>query len=398
MDKINILGVNINDISQAQILNKIQEFLHSQTQHFIVTPNPEIILEATGKDEELHYILNHADIALADGIALKFAGWFYGKNIKRITGADLTYSILKLAEEKKYRVAVFNWKDGLSSAVEIKSAVYKKFPKLGLYVEAINRNELNNFSAVNQFAPDIIFCTLGAPYQEKFVYYNLVKIPSAKLGLSVGGSFDFLTGKTKRAPKGLRIIGLEWLWRLIKQPKRGKRIYKAVIVFPFRFFIFFFILPRRYRPNIACWLFKRENGIYKVLIVERVGEKAHWQLPQGGIDGESLLVAGARELREELNTENFKPVAVFKNLFKYGFNKYLDKNVSPAKNQRGYKGQKQSLFIAEFSGQDSDIKINFWEHGAWKWVEVDKFLETIAPIRREAGEIYLRKFKEAVKK
>ena len=133
VNKINILGVNISDISQGQILDKIQEFLHGQKQHFIVTPNPEIILQATGHDEELHYILNHADIALADGIAVKFAGWFYGKSIKRITGADLTYNILKLAEEKRYKAAIFSWSGGLSGSAEIKSAVMKKFPKLGLY-------------------------------------------------------------------------------------------------------------------------------------------------------------------------------------------------------------------------------------------------------------------------
>jgi 8-oxo-dGTP pyrophosphatase MutT (NUDIX family) len=233
---------------------------------------------------------------------------------------------------------------------------------------------------------------LGAPYQEKFIYYNLKKIPSAKLGLSVGGSFDFLTGKLKRAPKGFRRIGLEWLWRLIKQPSRWKRIYTAVIVFPWRFFVFFFILPWLYRPNIACLLFKKEQNVggkmkYKILIVERVGERDHWQLPQGGTDKESLMAAGARELREELNTENFKPIKVYKRLAQFGLS---------SKNPRGYKGQKQSLFIAEFNGRDRDIKINFWEHAAWRWVEADKLVEAVHPVRREAAKIFLEKFWEMV--
>lgn len=411
MDKINILGVNVTDITKAEALNKIQEYLIGQKQHFIVTPNPEIILEATRKDEELHYILNHADIALADGIALKLAAWFYGKNIERITGADLAVEILKLAEAQKRKVVIFNWRDGLSSGAEIKQALANKFPGLDFFVQDIDRQGPDDFTAVNKFSPSLIFCSLGAPYQEKFIYHSLPKLPSVKLGMAAGGSFDFLTGKARRAPKWLRRIGLEWLWRLIKQPSRWKRIYQATIVFPFRFFVFFFILCWLYRPNVACLMFKKEiqspliplyqggkkeNVKYKILIVEREGDRGHWQLPQGGTDGEELAVAGARELKEEINTENFKPIAVFKNLFRYDFNKRLDKYGFSTKNPRSYKGQKQSLFIAEFMGQDSEIKVNFWEHGAWRWVEAEKLIESVHPVRREAAKIFMDKFWETV--
>lgn len=392
--KVNILGVRVTNLTSAKVLNKIQEFLNGQKQHFLVTLNPEIILEATAEDEELWYILNHAALALADGVALKFAAWFYGKNIKRTTGADLAVEILKLAEEKKYKVAIFNWQDGLSTGEEIRQALANKFSGLDFFVQDIDRQGPYNFAAVNKFAPDIIFSTLGFPYQEKFIYYNLAKMPSAKLGLSVGGSFDFLTGKVKRAPLGLRKIGLEWLWRLYQQPKRAARIYRATVVFSFRFLVFFFILRWFYRPNIACLLYKRERATgkevkYKILILERVGEIGHWQLPQGGTDGESLQVAGARELKEEANIENFKSLAIFKKIFKYKF---------PVKNQRGYKGQKQSLFIAEFTGQDSDIKVNLWEHAGWRWVEAEKLVEAVHPVRQEAAKIFLEKFWEVIKK
>ncbi len=398
MEKINILGVNITNINKCEVLDKIREFLLGRKQHIMVTPNPEIILHATRHHEELWYILNHADLALADGIALKLAGWFFRKNIRRITGADITLDILKLAEENKYRVAVFSWKRGLSGAEEIKLAVAEKFPELEFYVEAIEREASVDVYKINQFKPDIVFCTLGAPYQEKFIYYNLAKIPTARLGLSVGGSFDFLTGRARRAPKILRFIGLEWLWRLIKQPKRAGRIFRATIVFPFRFLYFFFILRWFYRPNIACLLYKREIGKYKILIVERVGNRGHWQLPQGGTDGESLAIAGARELKEEINTINFQPIAAYKNLFKYKFDKRLDKYGFSTKNPRGYKGQKQSLFIAEFMGQDSEIKVNDWEHAGWRWVEAEKLVESVHPVRREAAKIFMEKFRQAVNK
>ena len=140
MEKINILGVNITNASQAEILNRINEFFNSKKQHFIVTPNPEIILQATEKDEELHYILNHADLALADGIALKFAGWFYGKNIRRATGADIMVEILKLAQRENRRVAIFNWQGGLSAKTEIKRALADKFPGLKVFFQDIERS------------------------------------------------------------------------------------------------------------------------------------------------------------------------------------------------------------------------------------------------------------------
>ena len=98
-----------------------------------------------------------------------------------------------------------------------------------------------------------------------------------------------------------------------------------------------------------------------------------------------MLAAGARELREELNTENFKPVAVFKNLFKY-----------KSQNPRGYKGQKQSLLVAEFTGEDSDIKINSWEHRAWRWVEAEKLVESVHPVRRASAEIFMEKFNKTI--
>jgi N-acetylglucosaminyldiphosphoundecaprenol N-acetyl-beta-D-mannosaminyltransferase len=92
---INILGVDIdNTIKQADLLNKINQFLNSTKQHYIVTPNPEILLQAQ-KDEELFYILNKADLSLADGFGLKIAAGLCGKKLQRFTGADAIIEILK---------------------------------------------------------------------------------------------------------------------------------------------------------------------------------------------------------------------------------------------------------------------------------------------------------------
>ncbi len=393
MKTINILGVKISKISKKEALSRIEEFLNLDKQHYIVTPNPEIILLAK-KDEEFFYILNNASLSLPDGIGLKFAALVMGENLKRITGADITDDILKIASFKKLKVAILNRIDGLSSKNKIEKAIKKYYPDLNFKIFDIKRDEkAQNLKFLEEYKPHILFAGLGAPWQEKIIYHSLKLFPFIKLGIGVGGSFDFLSGSAKRAPYFLRLIGLEWLWRLIRQPKRLKRIFNATVIFPLMFLKWRFILPFLYRPNVACLLYKKEGDDYKILLVERKEEKGHWQIPQGGIEKkEDLWRAGMRELKEEINCDKFRPIAIFPNLWQYDFKSQKSKFGILAKNAWGYRGQRQSLFIAEFLGSDKDIKINFWEHSNWKWVNLKDFIKEAHPIRKKAYKIYLDKF------
>ncbi len=399
---VNILGINLSGLSQSEVLKKITDFLNSGESHYVVTPNPEIIL-AAGKDEELFYILNEADLSLADGFGLKMAGWLFGVNIPRVTGSDTTVELLKIAAEKGNRVMILNWENGLSQSNDIKTALDKKFPGLIFSVLDISRDKFlsnENVEKINQFAPEILFNTLGSPYQEKLMYHNIKKLPSVRVALGIGGSFDFITGKAKRAPKIFRSLGLEWFWRLLisffgKNPgKRIKRVYQATFVFIGRVLLGRFFYPFFYRKNVACFLYKKNGGEFEVLVVERADHPGHWQLPQGGTDGEPLDVAGARELREELGTDKITIRAAFKNVYRY---KFSDRDKYAAINSRhlafNHKGQSQGLLIAEFTGSDSDIKINFWDHRNWKWVEIDQLVDTVHEFRKEGCKKFLVKFK-----
>lgn len=392
---VNILGINLSAVDHEEALKKIGEFLDDGRQHYIVTPNPEIILESH-KDEEFFYILNKAELSLADGFGIKLAGAVAGKKIPRLTGADITLDLLALAREQKLRILVINREGGLSQQTAIKDALAKKYP--GLETLVIDRHRAQPvdhelLKKINDFAPVILFSTFGAPAQEKFIYHNLKKLPSVRIAIGVGGAFDFITGKIKRAPKPMRHIGLEWLWRLAQQPKRIKRIYKAT-------FVFTAVLLRSrlnhlfYRPNVACFLYKQTAEGKKVLIVEREDDPGHWQLPQGGTDGEPLEKAGARELREELNTDKFVMKAAFKNTYSYLFPPVSQQ--SPLSLRRryifDYKGQRQGLFIAEFTGRDEDIKVNFWDHTRWRWVDIHDLVASVNEHRREAAKIFLAKF------
>lgn len=233
---VNILGIKISDLKKKELLERINYFLNSNKSNYLVTPNPEIILTAQ-EDKELFKILNEADLAPADGFGLLLASALQGKRINRFSGSDLTPVIISLAEEKKFKVFIANFKHGLSSSSDIEKMLKKNYPALEFLILDIERNkELNreDFLRVSDFSPQIMFCSLGSPFQEYFIYNNFRKINSLKLSLGIGGSFDFLTKKTTRSPLFFRRLGLEWLWRLVLQPKRIKRIYNATVVFSFK--------------------------------------------------------------------------------------------------------------------------------------------------------------------
>ena len=249
-----ILGIKINNLLCEEILRELEVLLTKQNKKFyqIITVNPEFILQAQ-KDKEFKEILNSKyTLNIADGIGLKFASWRQGKNLKcRWAGIDLMQEVLKLANQNKQKIFLVANKNGLSNWQETASAikkVYSNIEVLGInlredaasprqqnivrqqFIPNIKKLQLR----ISTYNPDIIFCSLGAPIQEK-ILYSLRNNKNVKLAMGVGGSFDFLTGKIKRAPKWLQVIGLEWLYRLIQEPSyRWRRIFRAVIIFPIR--------------------------------------------------------------------------------------------------------------------------------------------------------------------
>ncbi|EKE18655.1 MAG: hypothetical protein ACD_9C00268G0002 [uncultured bacterium] len=232
-----ILRVKVDNLSKKEILEKIEFFLNEKGFHQIVTVNPEFILQAS-KNEKFREILNSSALSVADGIGLKYAFARFGKWLKcRIAGIDLMHEILKIANDKKLGVYLAVNKDGLSAFDEIKLSLKKRYPELeidGAMFDPLGAYEIQNTRY------KILLCNFGAPYQEVFI--NSVKNDSIRIAMGVGGSFDFITGKVKRAPKIMRILGLEWFWRLALQSwndkeflrKRWKRIFDAIIVFPIK--------------------------------------------------------------------------------------------------------------------------------------------------------------------
>lgn len=225
---MDILGVRVDNLARAEVLKKINLFLKEPKFHQVTTINPEFILAAQ-KDVEFKNILNAANLNLADGFGLKLAFWKKGERLKaRMAGADLLPEILRIAQAQKLGVFLAINKDGLSSLEEVKNALEARFEGLEVSGNELSKSERN----LNIDKGEILLCNFGAPDQEKFL--KSVKSDRIRLAIGVGGSFDFLTGKVRRAPLWMRQIGLEWLWRFIQQPRRFRRIWNAVVMFPIK--------------------------------------------------------------------------------------------------------------------------------------------------------------------
>lgn len=230
---MNIFGVKIKKYSKKDILNKCLRSLNKPKNSkplWIATLNPEILLEAR-RDSFYKKILNSTDLKVVDGIGIKLVGWLKKTpSGDRMAGVNLAEFLLKFSLESRLRVGIIYNKKGLSSREEIKKSLENSNGIKFLGIDKKDTQKITNFKLKNCH---LILVALGHPHQEKFIYNNLANFKRARVVIGIGGALDFWTKKQTRAPKILRKFGLEWVWRLIKQPNRFLRIFKAVIIFPF---------------------------------------------------------------------------------------------------------------------------------------------------------------------
>ncbi|MEA3449986.1 MAG: WecB/TagA/CpsF family glycosyltransferase [Patescibacteria group bacterium] len=400
---INILGVNIDNFKKNQALTKIDSFFNSKNNHLIVTVNPEIILKAI-KDEEYFTVINHSDMRTIDGIGVKIASWLVFRCPKRLTGYELSkYLIDKCAEENR-GVAVINWNVGLSKNLELSNYFKKNYPNLCIKILDVPKSREPNKDLVmklNDFKPELIMCSLGNPEQEIMLSKLKSEIDSSRVMVGIGGSLDYIIGKKKQAPKLFRILGLEWFWRLYGQPikdlptKRKERVYNAFFVFGYKFLRWRFILPFFYRKNVAVLMYKKTQKGYKVFMVERSDDFGHWQFPQGGLDGLNVKEAGLKEIREESGAKNIKYITHTEFIHKYKFSLNMNRHRGAVSHSfTGYKGQKQALLIVEYLGDNTDIRINAWDHSAWQWIYLNNVIDRAHKVRQESMKKFIKIFKE----
>ncbi len=154
---------------------------------------------------------------------------------ERVTGVDL---LEKLASKTTKSIFLLGAAPGIAETT--KKELEKKYESINIvgYHSGTPRkkDEKEIISMINKAKPKLLFIAYGAPKQEEWIHRNLKKLPSVKLAIGIGGSFDFISGKTKRAPLWMQKTGIEWIFRLIQEPSRISRIYNATIKFPLRVF------------------------------------------------------------------------------------------------------------------------------------------------------------------
>ena len=255
----NVLGVKINVNSEEEVLEYIEKYLNLYSKKHktynkktlkslvIFTPNPEIINLAQ-KDPKFHQVVNTAQINIPDGAGIVWAlENLYNIKISRITGIDLMEKLCRLAAEKRLRVGVIGGRGGVAlKALECLKNAYANlsgWAEEGPFIKISNSkflisNQIQNTKfqkAIKQLIikikkekTSIIFVGMGFPKQEYFInsvarLASSVEFKRPLVLMAVGGAFDYISGRVPRAPSFLRDRGLEWLYRLIREPWRIKR-------------------------------------------------------------------------------------------------------------------------------------------------------------------------------
>ena len=225
--KINILNIKINKVDMEAAIEKVKSFLEVDNTpgYMVVTPNSEMVVRAQ-TDFELARILNQADLSLPDGAGIVLASRFLKDPIpERVAGFDLMQNLFEEAVNKNYSIYLLGGKPGIVK--NAKKNLVANYPGINIcginhgYLDAKEQNQV--ISEINQLQPDLLFVGMGVPLQEKFLDKNLDNL-KVKVAMTVGGSFDVLSQKVKRAPLWMQNLYLEWFYRLLKEPSRLGRM------------------------------------------------------------------------------------------------------------------------------------------------------------------------------
>lgn len=217
--RTDVLGVAFDDISMDEALARALDYIQAHGAARVVTPNPEIVWLAR-KDAELRQALASADLVLADGIGVIYGAKILGRPLKaRNPGIEFAEKLLEKLAEQKGRVYLFGAKPGV--AEEAAAALEARFPGLVLCGShhGYFQDDGDIIADINEKKPDLLLVCLGAPKQEKWMDARKDRL-DVGLMAGLGGALDVLSGRTERAPEKWRKANLEWLYRIVKEPRR----------------------------------------------------------------------------------------------------------------------------------------------------------------------------------
>lgn len=223
--KVVLFGVPVDPLTLEECVERVAAMVGDGGAHQVVTLNPELLYRARS-EPRLRAILDRADLVTADGVGIVWAARRTGQWLpERVTGIDLMMALVRRAAACGWRVFLLGAAPGV--AAEVARRLKSLYPGLGIagwqHGFWTPEEEPEVVAAIKRARPQLLFVALGAPRQEEWIARHLPALGPV-VAMGVGGSFDVVAGRVRRAPALLRRLNLEWLGRLVLQPRRWRRM------------------------------------------------------------------------------------------------------------------------------------------------------------------------------
>ena len=228
LEKIEMLGAGIHNVTMQEAMGAIERFIDEGGMHQVITLNAEILYQAQ-TNERLLSVINHVDLVTPDGSGIVWGARTLGTPLKeRVSGIDLLWEICRRSPEKGWRIYLLGAAPGIPEKAE--KNLEAKYPGISIVGVRNGYFDINDKAQVEEIlaevaasGADVLFVAMGAPRQEYFIREHREAL-GTKVAIGVGGSFDVVAGEVKRAPVFMQRMGIEWLWRLLSQPSRWRRM------------------------------------------------------------------------------------------------------------------------------------------------------------------------------
>lgn len=420
LKKINVAGLDISPITKPVLLAQITERIRNKQKTFVITPYSEFLYSSLRRPE-LMSVFNSSDFAIADGMGILWARYFLSiplsfKNFyltilqawfqvvwtgasillrpslmykvipEKIVGADFAWDLAELAEKNNFTVYLLGSLGDIPKITAQK--LQAKFPNLKIV--GTSNKDMHDPSIlldIQNAKPDMLLVAFKAQEAENWIANHLADLP-VSFAIALGGTFDYIAGAKKQPPKFIRGVGLEWLYRLITQPTRFRRISNAtwgLVLGLVRHKVFNHMTYRQSVVSIAV------NSEDKVLAVQRnphdpylmaTGNEGkeykfanYWQFVRGGTEkGESIEVTAKRELYEEINITDVELIKISEKTITYDWTNALRPLIN---NIYHHRGQEQTIVYFRYNGDGSEIKPDGRELVNYQWLALDELENVI---------------------
>ncbi|MBK8574718.1 MAG: WecB/TagA/CpsF family glycosyltransferase [Elusimicrobia bacterium] len=228
--RIPLAGVCIDLLREPDVVERVKVFVGSGECHQIITANPLMIMAAE-KDPALRAAFDAADLVIPDSAGVQWAARMKGHKISKIAGIDLMDALCAQAAERSWRVYFLGAAPGVAeTAAHVLTQRHKGLQVAGIQHGYFARGtgEEAVIHPIAESKPDLLFVALSTPVQDGWIHKNLSRF-GAKVVMGVGGSFDVLSGRLRRAPAWMRTTGLEWFFRLLQEPGRATRMIQLPV-------------------------------------------------------------------------------------------------------------------------------------------------------------------------